>query len=58
MATSHDTAPVERETVPDIWCRCDGGPDDAFYSPDDWCKCGIKKHHWHCQECKGLAQIG
>lgn len=58
MAIPHETPPANREPDADIWCHCDGGYDDPFYSPDGWCQCGIKKHHWHCQRCKGLVQIG
>lgn len=58
MANTHDKASARAKIIPDIWCHCDGGPDDPFYAPDHWCQCGIEKHHWHCQQCKRLAQIG
>jgi len=58
VATAHDTPPADTESDGWFWCFCDGGADDAFYSPDGWCKCGEHKHHYHCQRCLGICQVG
>jgi hypothetical protein len=58
MAKTRETLPIQTKAFPAFWCRCDGGADDPFYSPDGWCKCGVAKHHWHCQSCLGIAQVG
>lgn len=54
----HESSSADTDIDPTFWCDCVEGPDDVFYAPDGWCKCGERKHHYHCQQCFGIAQIG
>jgi len=40
-----------------MWCKCKDKT-DAYYVPDGVCRCGIGKHHYHCNKCKKVTQVG
>lgn len=43
------------------WCECTKNPIQEMqekYFPDGICKCNTFKHHYHCNECGGITQIG
>jgi len=39
------------------WCSC-GQSSQSYAFEDGQCKCGIKKHHYHCNVCGGVTQVG
>ncbi len=44
----------------EMWCKCSDRSDHATYHADGqtpwrWC---VHKHHWHCNECAKIVQIG
>lgn len=43
------------------WCeleKCDQDKDDVTFMPDGVCPCGVKKHHYHSNDCGHIIQIG
>ena len=40
-----------------VWCECDNDEAVTFYE-NNQCSCSVKKHHYHCQNCEGITQIG
>jgi len=39
------------------WCEC-GKSQWAIHKEDNVCECGIGKHHYHCEFCGKVVQIG
>jgi excinuclease UvrABC ATPase subunit len=40
-----------------MWCQCDGEAPTKFFQDGEHKGC-VTKHHWHCQRCGKIAQIG
>jgi Fe2+ or Zn2+ uptake regulation protein len=41
------------------WCVCSAGKSDTGKFFDDMqCTCGIKRHHYHCNKCGKVTQVG
>jgi len=43
------------------WCKCDEKNPYyplQFFVDNNQCTCGIKMHHYHCEKCGGVTQIG
>lgn len=53
-----DGSPSDSPKLRPEWCDCSRVQDDSTYAPDGWCSCGELKHHWHCDSCGGLVQVG
>jgi len=49
---------IEMETKNE-WCNCANGlKDTGSFFDDHTCKCGIVKHHYHCNKCGNVTQVG
>lgn len=48
---------LEIHTQNNIWCRCKKSYSTVFMD-DGECDCGIHKHHYHCECCNKVTQIG
>lgn len=44
------------------WCDCECTIEESWeeeiFKDDGECKCGVIQHHYHCQKCGGLTQVG
>ena len=40
------------------WCVCGDKENWGPYVGDGQCECGINKHHYHCNTCGGVLQVG
>lgn len=49
---------MNRSRMSSEWCECVDSSDDVFYMPDFSCRCGVDKHHFHCESCLRITQIG
>jgi hypothetical protein len=56
--SSARSSPARRAAPRSDWCKCPDGITDSFYLPDGVCECGEWKHHYHCERCKGITQVG
>lgn len=41
----------------ELACDCESET-ESYYVEDNACDCSILKHHWHCEVCGGVTQIG
>lgn len=54
--TEEQNAMVEEER--NMWCRCGGEEEFGTTYYDDGQHPQIYKHHWRCNKCKKVVQIG
>lgn len=40
-----------------LWCKCENVSSDVTFVPDGKSK-ACKKHHWVCNHCKKIVQVG
>lgn len=45
-----------KERFDSIQCRCGNPSGNSHYVPDNQGR--ISKHHWNCNDCGGITQIG
>jgi len=51
----------EKKKLSQSWCRCKEDKlalGEFIYKEDGKCECGIEMHHYHCESCGGVLQIG
>jgi len=48
---------ISRREEMDMWCKCADTDGDAYYV-DDFEHPELDKHHWRCNVCDGVVQIG
>jgi len=48
---------VSAEIERTMWCKCEEDT-DSYYMDDNECECCIGKHHYHCENCDLITQIG
>ena len=46
-----------RKAMKKVWCQCKDEGETRFFD-DGECNCGVHKHHWHCENCGKITQIG
>lgn len=50
---------AEKEHYQNMWCECPESEDDYDwrFCPDKSCP-SMRKHHYHCQKCGKITQVG
>ena len=54
---SLENAKKEKEKEEKLWCKCKDSSHGAYYVPDGQNR-QCHKHHWRCNHCKKIVQIG
>jgi len=56
IAEKDPEPPKEKREISDIWCKCQESY-TAYYVPDG-VNAEISNHHWRCNNCHKVVQIG
>lgn len=54
---SLENAKIEKEREAKLWCKCDNDEYGSRYINDNVSKV-CDKHHWVCNKCNKITQIG
>jgi len=54
---SLENAKKEKAKEEKLWCKCKDSHHGAYYVPDGQNR-QCHKHHWRCNQCKKIVQIG
>lgn len=49
---------AEIKAEQDMWCSCGNPSQNAYYVPDNTPHGKVRKHHYCCNDCHKIVQIG